>query len=439
MTKINQGTGGEIKRFTHFLRSPKAGLIAWALYDWANSAFAAVITTFVFAAYFTRQVAQDETLGSALWGNTLGAAGLMVAIAGPLLGAVADQGGRRKPWIIAFTLLCVVATGLLWYVKPSSAYIGLALVLAGLGTVGSEFANIFYNAMLPGLTEPRFIGRWSGWGWSIGYAGGVVCLVVALVAFIQTGNLWLGLDPGSAEPVRATFLLVAVWYLLFAMPLFLLTPDTQGTGKRLPHAARDGMQQLWNSILHIRRYSHIIRFLIARMIYIDGLATLFAFGGVYAAGTFDMSEQDILLFGIALNITAGLGAVGFAWIDDWIGAKRTILLSLIGLIVSGTWILLVDSPALFWTFGLLLGVFVGPVQASSRSFMGRVAPEALRNEMFGLYAFSGKATAFLGPMLVGWLTYLSGSQRIGMGAITAFFLIGFWLMLSVPGDRNEGH
>ncbi|QBQ55483.1 MFS transporter [Nitrosococcus wardiae] len=416
----------------------KAGLVSWALYDWANSAFAAVITTFVFAAYFTRQVAENETLGSAQWGYMLAIAGFIIAIGGPILGAVADQGGRRKPWIILFTLLCVTATALLWLIKPASSYVWLALLLVGLGTLGSEFAFIFYNAMLPGLAGPKYVGRWSGWGWSIGYAGGVVCLIIALLAFIQGGNHWLGLDPASAEPVRATFPLVSVWYLLFAIPLFLITPDTRGTGKSLWRAVPDGMRQLYDSIRHVRHYSHIVRFLIARMFYIDGLATLFAFGGVYAAGTFDMNEQEILLFGITLNITAGLGAAAFAWVDDWIGSKQTILLSLTGLILLGTMVLVVETSTAFWSFGLLLGIFVGPAQAASRSYLARAAPESLRNEMFGLFALSGKVTSFLGPLLVGWGTYLSGSQRMGMSTIVIFFLIGFALMLSVPAAKKQG-
>jgi len=151
-----------------------------------------------------------------------------------------------------------------------------------------------------------------------------------------------------------------------------------------------------------------------------------------------MTEQEVLMFGIALNVTAGIGAAAFAWVDDRIGAKPTILLSLVGLMVAGTLILLVESPTLFWTFGMLLGLFVGPVQAASRSFMARVAPQALLTEMFGLYALSGKATAYLGPLLVGWITYLSGSQRLGMGTVIVFFVVGFFLMLTVPPDRKSG-
>lgn len=417
---------------------PTRALVAWAFYDWANSAFAAIISTFVFAAYFTRQVAANETVGTSQWGTTIGAAGLVVAVAGPILGAVADQSGRRKPWIAAFTLLAVIATGLLWFVQPTPSYVLLGLLLVGLGTVASEFANIFYNAMLPGLARPERTGRWSGWGWGLGYVGGLTCLSVALVAFINAEQPWLNLERDAAEHVRATFVLVAVWYLLFSLPLFVVTPDTPRLGKSFPRATVDGFRQLRHSVRHVRQYSHIVRFLIARMAFIDGLATLFAFGGVYAAGTFDMSEREVLVFGIGLNLTAGIGAIVFAWIDDWVGSKSTIMWSLTCLILLGTLALLVQTPMWFWIVGLLLGVFVGPAQAASRSYLARTAPESLRNEMFGLFALSGKATAFLGPMLVGWLTYISGSQRIGMSAIIGFFVIGFVLMLTVPKATPSG-
>lgn len=413
----------------------RLALFCWAMYDWANSSYSAVIQTFVFAAYFARQVAADEATGSAQWGNTISAAALAVAVAGPVLGAVADQGGRRKPWLAVFTLVAVLSTALMWFVEPGQGYLVLALVLLGVSTFASEAANIFYNAMLPGLAGRGRIGRWSGWAWGLGYTGGMACLLVALFGFVEP-SAWFSLDRGAAAHVRATFVLVAVWYFVFALPLLLVTPDTQGTGKRLPQAARDGLRQLFDTLRHVRRYRHLVRFLIARMIYIDGLATVFAFGGVYAAGTFQMTERDVLMFGIALNVTAGLGAGAFAWIDDWLGSKRTILISLIGLIVPGTAILFAPTATWFWAWGMLLGVFVGPVQAASRSYMGQVAPVELQTQMFGLYALSGKATAFLGPLLVGWGSYLAGSQRVGMSTVIVFFVVGFVLMLTVPNERH---
>ena len=414
-------------------RENTLGLISWALYDWANSAFPTLIQTFVFAAYFTRQVAKDEATGTALWGNATSLAGLIIAITAPVLGALTDQTGRRKPWMAAFTGLCIVTTALLWFVEPASANVAFALGMVVLGTIGVELAMIFYNAMLPGLASVERIGRWSGWGWGLGYIGGLACLVTALFGFVSE-NPWFPLDRGSAQHVRATFLRVSGWFLVFSLPLFLFTPDVPASRKPFGIALKDGLQQLVNTFRKAREHSSLIWFLVAHMIFIDGLATLFAFGGVYAAGTFDMSEMDVLKFGIVLNISAGIGAVGFAFVDDRIGGKQTILISLAGLLVSTILMLSVREVAWFWWLGVLLGLFVGPVQAASRSYLARTAPVHLRNESFGLFAFSGKATAFLGPLLVGWVTYASGSQRIGIGTILLFFIIGFVMMLRARSD-----
>jgi UMF1 family MFS transporter len=408
-----------------------AALWSWAMYDWANSGFAALVQTFVFAAYFARAVAENQTLGTAQWGNMMGVAGLVIGLGGPVLGAVADRSGRRKPWLGLFTGLCIAATACLWFVRPEPSFVWLGLILAGLGTIGSEYAMIFYNAMLPGLARPREVGRWSGWGWGLGYAGGLVLLVVALYGFVEQGA-WFGLPREGAVHVRAVMPLTALWYLVFCLPLFLLCPDAPSRGVRLGRAVAEGVAQLRGSLRSVRDYRHIGLFLLARMFYNDGLTTMFAFGGIYAAGTFGMTPSQVIVFGIGLNITAGLGAAAFAWLDDRAGAHRTIVVSLVGLVVPGTLILLVESQTLFWIFGLSLGIFVGPVQASSRSYLARVAPAEVRGEMFGLFALSGKLTSFMGPLLVGWLTLASGSQRVGMASVIALFVIGLAGMALVP-------
>lgn len=413
------------------------GLWGWAMYDWANSAFVTVIQTFIFAAYFTGSIAPDPITGSALWGNVNSGAALLVAAGAPLLGAIADQSGRRKPWIFCFTIICVGCTALLWFIRPGESKVTAALILVGLATLGFEFAGVFYNAMLADLAPEERIGRWSGWGWGLGYAGGLGCLLVSLLAFIGD-RAWFKLDQSQAAPVRATFVLVAVWYLLFSLPLFLLTTDRQPSGLSWRRAASRGGRQLYQSVREARRYRGIGRFLVARMIFADGLATLFVFGGIYAATVFGLREQEVLLFAISLNITAGAGAALFAWLDDRLGAKATILASLAGLLLASLLILTVTNVRWFWLGGLLLGIFVGPCQAAARSYLARLAPAAMRSEMFGLFALSGKATAFLGPLLVGWLTYWSGSQRIGMSVILLFLLGGFGLMLTVDNDRRYG-
>src|SRR5699024_8842431 len=338
-------------------------LFSWSLYDWANSAFFAVFQSFVFAPYFIQSVAQNDTVGSAQCGNTIGAAGLVIALCAPFIGAVADQMGRRKPWIGWFTALAIIATAGLWFIAPSQQWVFLALILIFFGTIGSEFAIVFYNAMLPDLASDRRVGRWSGWAWGLGYAGGLACLVVVLLVFVDATNPPFGLDKANAEHIRASFVLVAVWYALFSIPMFLFTSDRPATGVNLKEAAQSGWSQLKTSVREVRQYKYIVRFLIARMIFIDALATVFAFGGIYAAGTFELGAREVLLFGIGLNLTAGLGAGGFAWIDDKLGSRTTMLISLTGLIGCTSAVLLVQQVSLFWIFGLLLGIFVGPVQA----------------------------------------------------------------------------
>ena len=246
-----------------------------------------------------------------------------------------------------------------------------------------------------------------------------------------------GLDKEVAEPVRMTTLLVAVWFGLFSLPFFAWTPDTPSSGLTLRESVGKGLSTLAATLKQVRKYKQIARFLLARMIYTDGLNTLFAFGGIYAAGTFGMTFQEIMIFAIGLNVTAGLGAASFAWIDDWLGSKRTILISVAALTVLGAAMLIIESKTLFWAYGLALGVFVGPAQAASRSLMARMAPEHLRAEMFGLYAFSGKATAFLGPALLGTVTAAFASQRAGMATILAFFIVGGLLMLWVREPKSE--
>jgi len=414
----------------------RGGLWAWAFYDWANTAYATMIQTFVFAAYFTGRVAESEQAGTEQWGVALGAAGLLVALSAPFLGAVADRGGPRKPWLATFTALCVTATALLGTVRPDAGHVPRALVLVFLAAVGSELSSVFYNAMLPGLAPHGRVGRWSGRGWALGYAGGLGCLLVALFGLLGDSP-WLPLEDASAEPVRAAVVLAAAWYAVFALPLFLFTPDVAGRGRPPQRAAREGLRQLVRTFREARRHAGLFRFLVARMLYVDGLGTLFSFGGVFAAGTFGLGEREVLEFGIALNVSAGVGAALLARLDDRLGGRRTAALSLVGLLVSGIVAVAAPTAGTFFAAAVVLGLFVGPVQAASRSYLARTAPPALRNQMFGLYAFSGKVTAFVGPLLVAALTRVSGSQRVGMSVVLMLFAAGLALLLGVPDDKDR--
>lgn len=414
----------------------RKAIVSWCLYDWANSAYPTVITTFVFGAYFTKAVAATPEAGTAAWGYALGTAGFAVAVVGPVLGAVADQGGRRKPWLAVLTALAIVTTALLWFTRPNPADAMWALMLVALSTVAFEFGMVFYNAMLPDLVGPDRVGRVSGWGWGLGYAGGLACLLIALFGFVQTQTPLFGVTTEAAGNIRAVTLLAAVWFAVFSLPLFVFTPDRPAVRLGVLRAVLEGLAALRETMREIRNYAPILRFLVARMFYADGLATLFAVGGIYAAGTFGMSFGEVVQFGIALNVTAGIGAFAFAWADDRLGAKPVIAIALVALISLGAAALLVTGKTAFWAIGMALGVFVGPVQAASRSMMARLAPPVMRTEMFGLYALSGKATAFLGPLVFGLATDIFDSQRAGMATILVFLGIGLVLLLPVREPRH---
>lgn len=408
----------------------KGPVIAWSLFDFANSAFTTIIVTFVFAAYFAQGVAADDTTGAAQWSLAMALAGLAIAILSPIAGAIADQTGRRKPWLAGVSVVCVTATALLWFVRPEAADAPFALVCVVIAAVGFEMGLLFYNAMLPSVAPPAMLGRISGWGWALGYLGGLVSLVVALFVFVQAETPPFGLDKASAEHVRATALLVAGWFAVFALPLFLFVKEDGARAPLAPAIGR-GLAQLAATFRNLRAHGNTLKFLVAAMIYTDGVHTVFALGGVYAAVVFGMELSQVITLGIALNVTAGLGAFAFAWIDDRIGSKLTISISLVALIVSTLAVLLAPTAALFWVAALVMSTFFGPVQAASRTMMARLAPPEMRGEMFGLFSLSGKVTAFAGPALVGWIALATDSYRIGMAVIPVFLLAGLLILRGV--------
>lgn len=409
-------------------------LVSWALYDWANSAFPTTVISFVFAAYFAKAVAPTEELGQVWWSWGVGVSALVVAITAPIFGAIADREGRRKPWIFLFSLLCIIATASLWFIRPEASLAITALVLVGIANIGFELSSVFYNAMLPSLAPKEKLGRWSGWAWGVGYAGGLTVLAVCLFGFVQAETPLFGLGKEEAENVRFTSVVVAIWFAIFALPMLLFTPDSERTGKSMGEAVREGLSQLAATFAKVRDYRDIAIFLAARVLYIDGLTTLFVVGAIFAGSAFGLSFEDIILFGIAINVFSGVGAALFGWIDDRVGPKPTILFSiacLSGLIIG---LLFVESVTMFWALGLPLGIFVGPIQAASRSMMAHLAPPELRGEMFGLFAFAGKATAFVGPILLGAVTAATGSQRLGMLVIVAMLIGGGILLAAVRSE-----
>ena len=407
---------------------------SWALYDFANSPFSTLVVTFVFGTYFTQAIASDPIVGTTLWSRAMTITALVVAICSPVLGALADRGGYRKAFVLLFTLICVAATTALYGVLPGQVL--AALVLVVIANIAFEFAGVFYNAFLADIVPPERIGRVSGLGWGLGYIGGLAALGVALVTLIQPETPWFGFSREAGQNIRATNLLVAAWFLVFSLPLMVWVTEDRSHISKAGQVLADTVRQLKGTFDAITHYRQILRFLIARLVFNDGLVTIFAFGGIYAAETFGFSLEEVLIFGIVLNVAAGLGALLMGHLDDRIGGKRTVVLSLIGLIAATTLAVFATTRLWFWVAGIIMGIFVGPNQAASRSLMGRFVPSRLENEFFGCFAFSGKLTAFMGPFLLGVLTQMTGSQRAGVAAVLGFFVVGLALMLTV--DEKEG-
>ncbi|MEM6287464.1 MAG: MFS transporter [Bacteroidota bacterium] len=407
---------------------------SWALYDFANSAFTTLVITFIYAQYFVRGVAPDETTGTVLWSwGVVVPTAIMVALLSPLLGALADSTGTRKRALFICTVVAVLGSVALFFPQRGDVFLAIAIVVVA--NIAFEMAQVFYNAFLPEIAPADRIGRISGWGWALGYVGGLLCMVIALV-FVLPEVAPFGLDKSTGENVRVTNLLVAGWFALFSIPAFLYLREPKPEAPPEAGLVRKTFGELRETFRDLKNYRQIVRLLLARMIYNDGLVTIFAMGGIFAATAYGFTESELLFFGILLNLTAGVGAFAFASLDDRLGGKTTILISLAVLTVATIVAVFGPTKAWLWGAGVLIGIASGPNQAASRSLMGRFVPHDKETEFYGFFAFSGKATALLGPFLFGLLTASFGSARAGVVTVIIFFVFGALLLLRV--DEAEG-
>jgi len=413
----------------------RRALLGWSLYDFANSSFTTLIVTFVYSSYFTRAIATDSVSGTMYWSRAVAISSICVALLSPTLGAIADRCGGRRAFLLGTTALCVVATTGLFF--PTQGQILTALIWFVIANVAFELGSVFYNAFLPHLVSIDRVGRLSGIGWAVGYVGGLLCMAIAMFGFISTDTPWFGFAT-DGEHVRAVNLLVATWFAVFSVPFFLWVKEPQSarTSAASWSVAVDAFRKLADTIGHIRRYRQIARLLVARLLYNDGMVTVFTFGGIYVTGTLGFTFDELMIFGLTLNIAAGIGAFLFGFFDDRFGGKRTIEVSVIGLIAASGGAVLTQDRSLFWAAAIVIGLLSGPVQAASRSLMARFVPESKESEFFGLYAFSGKATAFVGPLLLGILTDLFDSQQAGMSVVVMLLLAGALVLRGI--DETEG-
>lgn len=412
----------------------KKQILSWAFYDFANSAFTTLVVTFIYSTYFTKAIAPTVLDGTVLWANAVTISSLLIALFSPVMGAFADQANLRKQFLFFMTILCILSTALLYNVVPGE--VEKALILFIIANFAFEMGMVFYNAFLPDIAPNNKIGRISGYGWSLGYIGGLGCLIIALIGFVDTSSPWFGFSVENGENIRATNLLVAAWYAVFSLPLFIWIKGKRKEQKAsIFNLIQTSILQVIKTFREISEFKNIFYFLLARIFYNDGLITIFSFGGIYAAGTFGFSFSEILIFGIILNITAGLGAFIFGFYDDKLGGKITVQISNIGLIFAVVLAVIAPGKTLFWIAGILVGIFSGPNQSASRSLMARFVPDDKKNEFYGFFAFSGKATTFAGPLLFGLFTNLYASQRMGISVIILFFLAGI-AILSIVNEKE---
>ncbi len=450
----------------------RLGPFSWALYEWGQTPYVILITVYIFGPYFSNVVVGDPERGQALWGYVNGLAGFGIALLGPILGAIADRGGARKPWLFVLLMIEVPVLALLWYAQPDGA--GLPLLTISIMiitiTIAFEMAIVFHNAMLLTIVPENKLGGLSGLGLALGNAGGLFLLFVMLYAFALPGTVdagflpdapLLGLDPAAFEPQRIAGPLVAIWMVIFAIPLFVFTPDVPRAAHGPCQAVRLGLKSLVNTLSKAAHYRNIMTFLIARMLYADGKTAILIFGGVYATGVFGWTLIDQLAYGIVLSVFAVIGGILGGVIDDWIGSKRatqlTIGATMLGLLAAISmsrtevfFIPLSDPGTPIWSgpvfktlpevvyisVGTILAMSITAAYATSRTLMARLAPPSMMSEFFGLYALSGKATAFLGPFTVGLATALADSTRMGFASVILLLGAGFVVLAFVHEERS---
>ena len=443
---------------------------AWVMFDWSAQPLYTLILTFLFAPYFATAVASSPEQGQALWGYGAAIAGILIAFGSPFLGAMADGGGRRKPWIAAFAVIMAASMTLLWWAKPGADTATILLILFAFvtATAAAEFATVFTNAMMPTLATHEQLGRLSGLGYAVGYAGGLASLIIMaglIVTSPATGKTLLGLDPVIAldasqrEGDRLVGPFAAIWFLIFMIPFFLLVPDIRNR-RSAQSANRTALQELASTIAGLKHDGNMMLFLLSRMIYVDGLTAIFTFGGIYGTAVFGWTAFELGLFGIILSLTGAAGAFIGGFLDDRIGAKPVIVRSLAILVLAAIGILSVTpthvlyvvpvtprmvgaapfsstGELVYLAFAMMIGFVAAPTQAASRSLLARLAPREKITQYFGLFAFSGKVTAFIAPLLVATVTQATQSQRLGVAVIVGFLMIGLGMMLGVRESHRD--
>ena len=425
----------------------KRTIFSWSIYDFANQPFTTITVTFIYSTFFASTIfLGTEEAGVSAWGKAITISSILIALLSPIMGAIADMGGYRKLFLVFWTWVCIIFSFLLYL--PQQGDVFSALLFFCIANIGFEMGGVFLNAYLPEIAPKHKIGRISGYGWSFGYVGGLIALAFCFIFFVLpdnplnpiTGNI---LDKSTYEHIRIINVFIAIWFAVFSIPTFIFVKGSKVSKNKSKKIISKSFKTIFNTFKEIKKYKQLVRFLFARIIYNDAIITVIAFGGPYAYNQFgfDMDTNGkLMIFGIVLNVFAGIGAFLFGFLDDLIGGKKTIQITNFGFIIA--LLIAFIAPSLengelyFWICGILVGTFMGPNQAASRSLMGRMIPSTKENEFYGFFAFSGKATAFLGPLLFTLVIDLTGDMRWSMLMLALMFSVGMYLLNNVKVRKN---
>jgi UMF1 family MFS transporter len=450
------------------------GQKSWAIYHAARDPFVLLITIYLFAPYFANVVVGNAVRGQALAGEIQAIAGIIIAVLAPFLGAIADNGGRRKPWIALYTLILAAVLLPMWFAMPHATGWNLFFIAALMVTanVAYEFSAVFHNSLLPTVADPRGVANLSGMGYALGNVAGIVLLLFMLICFALPGLVpWsfipakplFGVSHALHEPERLAGPVCAIWFLVLCLPLFFFTPDTPSSNTGLYRAMIGGVKSVIRTTRSLKHYRNVGMYLLARLFFNDGMTAVLVFGGIYASSTFHWGPVPMIAYGIELSIFAVIGGFLGGWLDNVFGSKRAIFISIGGTLISGLVSLTMAPDRVFWFIHFnpaaphinslpffntwpewffladvnILAVLITAGYANSRTMLARIAPAAKMSEFFGLYSLSGQSTSFLATGFVSWLTAVSQNQRIGLLGETLFLGIGLVLMLFVHEEQAK--
>jgi len=396
-------------------------IIAWSFFDFANTSYAIIVATFLYAVYFKKVVAQGESIGDLYWSLATSISMIITAIISPVLGAIADYSAGKKRFLLFFTLLCIFSTASLYFVNQGNILWGILLFV--IANIGFEAGLVFYDAFLPEITEPKNYGRVSGYGFAAGYFGSIASLSLVF-PFIND------------DKIRETFIVSAIFFLIFSLPLFLILKDSRKIVEHSESYLKIGYKRVWDTISHLKNYKNLATFLIAFFFYIEGVNTIIYFAGNYASTTMGFSEMELIYFFLTVQTTAIIGSILFGIIADSIGQKKSIIYTLIIWLITVFLAYVIETKNQFYIVGLLAGAAMGSCQSISRSLMSLLTPPEKKTEFFGFYSFFGKSSAVVGPLVFGIVSYITNSQRFAIISIAFFFIVGILILIKVQEPKT---